>query len=119
MTGERELSQALRALETASREDLIRQWRRFYKSEPLRYASREFLVRAIGYAMQEQEFGGLRTPARRELLANAKGDPVSAQASPIKIGWAIALDRRLSGEGLGIGAQHHAISMDAGIVANE
>jgi Protein of unknown function (DUF2924) len=85
VTGERELSQALRALEAASREELIRQWRRFYKSEPLRYASCEFLVRAISYALQEQEFGGLRTPARRELLAIAKGEPVSAQASRIKI----------------------------------
>ena len=62
MKGERELSQALRALEAASREELIKQWRRFYRSEPLRYASRDLLVRAIAYAMQEQEFGGLRTP---------------------------------------------------------
>jgi hypothetical protein len=85
VTGEGELSQALRALEAASREEVIRQWRRFYKSEPLRYASRDFLVRAISYAMQEQEFGGLRTPARRALLAIAKSEPVSAWASRIRI----------------------------------
>ena len=85
MTGERELSQALRALEAASREELIRQWRRLYKSEPMRYASRDFLVRVISYAMQEQEFGRLSASARRELLAIAKGAPTSAQAPPIKI----------------------------------
>jgi len=85
VTGEGELSQALRALEAASREELIKQWRRFYKSEPLRHASREFLVRAISYAMQEQELGRLPASVRRELLAIAKGAPTSAQAPLIKI----------------------------------
>ena len=35
--------------------------------------------------MQEQEFGSLRAPARRELLAIAKGEPASAQTSRIRI----------------------------------
>jgi len=85
VTGEGKLGQALGAPETASREELIKLWRRLYKSEPLRYASREFLARAISYAMQEQEFGGLPASARRELLAIAKGEPVSAPVPPIKI----------------------------------
>ena len=85
MTSEGKLGQAVRALETAPRAELIKQWRRFYKSEPLRYASCEFLVRAISYAMQEQEFGSLRAPTRRELLAIAKGEPASAQTSRIRI----------------------------------
>ena len=110
MTGERELSQALRALEAASREELIRQWRRFYKSEPLRYASRELLVRAISYAMQEQEFGGLRTPARRELLAIAKGEPMSAQASRIRIKPGARLLREWHG------STHEVIVTDQGFV---
>lgn len=79
------LGQALRALDAASREELVRQWRRFYKSEPLHYASREFLVRAISYAMQERELGGLPASARRTLLAIAKGKPMPAQGSPIRI----------------------------------
>jgi hypothetical protein len=85
VTSEGTLGQALRALDAAPRAELIRQWRRFYKSEPLRYASRDFLVRAISYAMQEQEFGSLRAPARRELLAIAKGELASAQTSRIRI----------------------------------
>ncbi len=110
MAGERELSQALRALEAASREELIRRWRRFYRSEPLRYASSEFLVRAISYAMQEQEFGGLRTPARRELLAIAKGEPVSAQASRVKIKPGTRLLREWHG------STHEVIVTDEGFV---
>ena len=110
MTGERELSQALRALEGVSREELIRQWRRFYKSEPLRYASCEFLVRAISYAMQEQEFGGLRTPARRELLAIAKGEPMSAQASRVKIKPGTRLLREWRG------STHEVLVTDQGFV---
>ena len=110
MAGERELSQALRALEAASREELIRRWRRFYRSEPLRYASCEFLVRAISYAMQEQEFGGLRTPARRKLLAIAKGEPVSAQASRVKIKPGTRLLREWHG------STHEVIVTDEGFV---
>ncbi len=110
MTGERQLSQALRALRAASREELIRQWRRFYRSEPLRYASCEFLVRAISYAMQEQEFGGLRTPARRELLAIAKGEPVSAQTSQIRIKPGARLLREWHG------TTHEVLVTDQGFV---
>ncbi len=110
MTGKRELSQALRALEAASREEPIRQWRRFYKSAPPRYASRDFLVRAISYAMQEQEFGGLRAPARRELLAIAKGESVSAQASRIKIKPGARLLREWHG------TTHEVLVTDQGFV---
>jgi hypothetical protein len=35
--------------------------------------------------MQEQELSGLPASARRELLAIAKGKPVSAQASRVRI----------------------------------
>ncbi len=108
MTGERKLSQAIRALEATSREELIRQWRRFYKSEPLRYTSRELLVRAISYAMQEQELGGLRTPARRELLAIAKGEPASAQALRIKPGTRLLREWH--------GSTHEVIVTDQGFV---
>ena len=110
MAGERELSQALRALEAASREELIRQWRRFYRSEPPRYASRDLLVRAIAYAMQEQEFGVLPASARRELLAISKGEPASAQASRIKIKPGARLLREWHG------STHEVIVTDEGFV---
>ena len=110
MTGERELSQALRALETASREDLIKQWRRFYRLEPPRYASRDLLVHAISYAMQEQEFGRLPAAARRGLLAIAKGAPTSALAPPIKIKPGARLLREWHG------TTHEVIVADQGFV---
>ena len=71
---------------------------------------RELLVRAISYAMQEQEFGGLRTPARRELLAIAKGEPASAQASRIKIKPGARLLREWHG------ATHEVLVTDQGFV---
>ena len=110
MTSEGKLGQALRALETAPRAELIKQWRRFYKSEPVRYASRDFLFRAISYGMQEQEFGSLRAPTRRELLAIAKGEPVSARTSPIRIKPGTRLLREWHG------ATHEVIVTDQGFV---
>ena len=73
-------------------------------------SSRELLVRAISYAMQEQEFGGLRAPARRELVAIAKGEPVSAQASRIKIKPGTRLLREWHG------STHEVIVTDQGFV---
>ena len=110
MIDERERSQALIALEAASREELIKQWRRFYKSEPLRYASRDFLVRAISYAMQEREFGGLSASARRELLAIAKGEPMSAKGARVKIKPGTRLLREWHG------STHEVIVTDPGFV---
>jgi hypothetical protein len=85
VAGDDRLTQALRALDAASRDGLISEWRRLYKSDPPRYASREFLMRAVAYALQEQAHGGLSTAARRALLAIAKGGPVPARALPIRI----------------------------------
>ncbi len=79
MIGQGNLNQALRALEAATREDLLKEWRRLYKSEPPRYASRDFLVRAISYALQERELGCLPAFARRALLAIATGNPASVR----------------------------------------
>ena len=110
MTSRGTLGQALAALEAAPREELIKLWRRLYKSEPLRYASREFLLRAISYAMQEQEFGRLPASARRELLAIAKGAPTSAQAPPIKMKPGARLLREWHG------ATHEVLVTEQGFV---
>ncbi len=85
MTSQGKLDRALRALEVAPREDLVREWRRLHKSEAPRYASRDFLVRAISYALQERELGGLPASVRRALLAIAMDKSVSAQARRLKI----------------------------------
>jgi hypothetical protein len=50
----------------ASLEELRREWRRLYHSEPPRI-SRDLLIRAIGYRFQEIEHGGLGKSTRRKL----------------------------------------------------
>ena len=66
------LQAALRDLESASRADLVAQWRRLYRTEPPRYASMNFMRQAIGYVLQERALGGLPASVRRELLALAR-----------------------------------------------
>ena len=55
----------------ASIEELRREWRRLYHSEPPR-VSRDLLIRAIGYRLQEIEHGGLGKSTRRKLQTIAK-----------------------------------------------
>ena len=52
-------------------EDLRREWRRLYHSEPPRI-SRDLLIRGIGYRVQEIEHGGLGKSTRRKLQTIAK-----------------------------------------------
>ena len=54
-----------------SLDELRREWRRLYHSEPPRI-SRDLLVRGIGYRLQEIEHGGLGKATRRKLKTLAK-----------------------------------------------
>jgi hypothetical protein len=47
--------------------ELRQQWRAFYKAEASPHLSRELLVRAVAYRMQELDLGGLRPEPRRQL----------------------------------------------------
>jgi DUF2924 family protein len=47
--------------------ELRRQWRGLYKTEASRHLSRELLVRAVAYRMQELARGGLRPEPQRQL----------------------------------------------------
>jgi hypothetical protein len=60
--------------------------------------------------MQEQEFGALPASVRRELLAIAKGEAVSAQTSPIRIKPGTRLLREWHG------TTHEVIVTDQGFV---
>ena len=61
---------------------LREEWRRFCRSEPLRI-SRDLLMRAIAYRVQELEFGGLPKWARQSLLGSAnESDPADAEREP-------------------------------------
>ena len=46
---------------------LRQQWRTLYKAEASPHLSRELLVRAVAYRMQEVALGGLRLPRQRQL----------------------------------------------------
>jgi hypothetical protein len=47
--------------------ELRQQWRGLYKTEASRHLSRELLVRAVAYRMQEVALGGLRPEPQRQL----------------------------------------------------
>ena len=51
--------------------ELRRWWRRLYKAEASPHLSRELLVRAVAYRMQELALGGLRPEPQRQLLGIA------------------------------------------------
>jgi hypothetical protein len=64
---ERELDR-IRSLDLA---ELRREWHRLYRSEPPK-VSRDLLVLALGYKLQEIEHGGLSKSTRRKLQTMAK-----------------------------------------------
>ena len=64
VTGCRE---ALARLPELALSELRQQWRALYKSDASPHLSRELLVRAVAYRMQEIAFGGLRPERQRQL----------------------------------------------------
>jgi hypothetical protein len=104
------VEKALRELEEASRGALVAHWRRFYRSEPPRYASIEFMRQAVAYSIQEQEFGGLPASAQRELLAVAKGTQPASTTAKIKIKPGTKLLRKWDG------ATYEVLVTDKGFV---
>ena len=69
----------LQALPTLSTDELRKEWRRLYRSQPPRL-SRDLLVRAIAYRIQELRYGGLSKATSRKLAAL-----VQARRSDVKI----------------------------------
>ena len=67
--------------EGASLEELRREWRRLYRSEPPKI-SRDLLIRGIGYRLQEIEHGGLGKSTRRKLKTLAKMFLTTGRVSP-------------------------------------
>ena len=53
-----ELSHILETLPALSPDELRKEWRRLYRSQPPRL-SRDLLVRALAYRIQELRYGGL------------------------------------------------------------
>ena len=69
----RAIQDATACLEVLSRRpeldlgELRQQWRALYKSDASPHLSRELLVRAVAYRMQEIALGGLRPERQRQL----------------------------------------------------
>ncbi len=58
----------LEALPALSPDELRKEWRRLYRSQPPRL-SRDLLVRAVAYRIQELRYGGLSKATSRKLAA--------------------------------------------------
>ena len=59
--------EALSRLPELNLGELRQQWRILYKTEASPHLSRELLVRAVAYRMQEVALGGLRSGRQRQL----------------------------------------------------
>jgi hypothetical protein len=77
------IRQRLSSLKSCSIAELKEQWRALYNSEPPHRISRELLMRAVAYRIQEQVFGGLK-PSTRRLLERLAGDARCGR--PLKVG---------------------------------
>jgi len=81
------LAGELARLPALDRDELLEWWKQVYGSEPPARISKQLLVRAIAYKMQENVLGGLK-PATKRFLAkvvedNAMGKQFSA--SPVTV----------------------------------
>jgi hypothetical protein len=63
-----EVARRLEALCDLNPDELRREWRRLYRSQPPRL-SRDLLIRAIAFRIQELRYGGLSKATRRKLAA--------------------------------------------------
>src|ERR1700739_2175741 len=62
-----------RASPSSNIHELREEWCRLYKSDASPHLSRELLIRAVAYRMQEVALGGLRLEPRRQLDEIAQG----------------------------------------------
>jgi hypothetical protein len=80
-----EVARMLQALPALSPDELRKEWRRLYRSQPPRL-SRDLLVRAIAYRIQELRYGGLSKATSRKLAALVQArrsdGEIAAKSSP-------------------------------------
>jgi hypothetical protein len=102
-------------LQKATSANLKERWRALYRSEPPRRISRDLLIRALAYRIQEKALGGLK-PATRRLLARVAADasarrPIQVLPEPsLKPGMVLLREWH--------GTQHQVIVREDGIVFN-
>ena len=80
-----EVQRRLEAICDLRPDELRREWRRLYRSQPPRL-SRDLLIRAIAYRMQELRYGGLSKATSRKLaaLVQARGsdEEIAPEGAP-------------------------------------
>ena len=76
-----EVSRILEALPALSPAELRSEWRRLYRSQPPRL-SRDLLIRAIAYRIQELRYGGLSKATRRKLAALVNAPQSEGEIAP-------------------------------------
>jgi hypothetical protein len=95
--------------------NLKERWRALYRSEPPRRISRDLLIRALAYRIQEKALGGLK-PSTRRLLTRVAADasarrPIQVTPEPsLKPGTVLLREWH--------GTQHQVIVREDGIVFN-
>jgi hypothetical protein len=73
------LSHEIEELKQATAADLKERWRALYSTEPPLRISRDLLIRALAYRIQERALGGLK-PSTRRLLAKVAADASARRA---------------------------------------
>jgi hypothetical protein len=76
-----ELSRMLEALPALGPTELRSEWRRLFRSQPPRL-SRDLLMRAIAYRIQELRYGGLSKTTRRKLAALVTAPQSEGEIAP-------------------------------------
>ncbi|HZP08274.1 DUF2924 domain-containing protein [Methyloceanibacter sp.] len=75
------MSRRLEALRDLGPDELRQEWRRLYRSQPPRL-SRDLLVRAIAYRIQELRYGGLSKATSRKLAALVQARRSDGEITP-------------------------------------
>ena len=106
------LAREISGLSESTPAELKSRWRALYGTEPPRRISRDLLIRALAYRMQELALGGLK-PATRRLLAKVAADasarlPIEVAPAPtLAPGTVLLRDWH--------GTQHQVIVREAGV----
>ena len=109
------LVREIEELQEATSANLKERWRALYRSEPPRRISRDLLIRALAYRIQEKALGGLK-PSTRRLLTRVTADasarrPIQVVPKPsLKSGTVLLREWH--------GTQHQVIVREDGIVFN-
>ena len=109
------LALEIAALRQTTPADLKKRWRALYCTEPPWRISRDLMIRALAYRIQEQALGGMK-PSTRRLLAKVAADasarrPIEVAPEPsLKPGTVLLREWH--------GTQHQVIVRENGIVFN-